>query len=284
MAAAAAAAAAHKKLMRECRLGQRDKALDLLDGQPHLLNEGWGGEQFFAARRCAVYHGMTPLMAAAARGEVGLIEALLERGAVLAAQDADGFDALTFSAWKGHIAATASLLKKLGTANSVSGSKALHFAVLEGHIDVVELLLADAADPVAAAKKSRSNGSTSRTFGWGGEMDLVDLFAFHTGPDTLKGRQGRKRLVAALETCTNPAQIELRLIEKRENNWSRRKAFVAALVGADLLPSAARRKELEDERLPSDAMIPALSGETGALVRDKVLGNLGLAERVAGFL
>ena len=89
----AQALADHKQLLEHCACARRSEALGLLDQQPGLLNLHWAGEMFKVNGRWANV-GTTALILASKSGDLGLVLALLERGANIHAQDCYNWTAL----------------------------------------------------------------------------------------------------------------------------------------------------------------------------------------------
>ena len=75
---------------------------------------------------------------------------------------------------------------------------------------------------------------------------------------------------------------------RADERWARRWVFVRVAVGHGLQPLAYRRAQLAAAALPHWARIPPLPSRTRAqvlaLLRDKVLTDLGLFKRIVGFL
>ena len=106
--------------------------------------------------------GATTLMFAAYVGAVELVEDLVQRGADLRAQDAEGFSALMYAANAGQIQIARLLIEAGADVNQVDheGSTALMFAAQHGHLNVVKQLLGAGADVSA----SRADGLAARDF------------------------------------------------------------------------------------------------------------------------
>lgn len=95
-------------------------------------------------------HGNTPLMAAAWRGELGVVEALLAAGAQRDAVNHDGNNAL----WLGCVSNRAEVVIRLAQAGvpidhaNATGATALMYAASSSKPDIVRVLLALGADPL----------------------------------------------------------------------------------------------------------------------------------------
>ena len=95
--------------------------------------------------------GMNPLMIAAIRGHLRVVEILLEKGADVSAVDDDaGFSPLHCSAAAGQVAATKVLVKAGADLEAVVSSAdgtPLHVAARTGHSEVVRVLIEAGANP-----------------------------------------------------------------------------------------------------------------------------------------
>jgi len=100
-------------------------------------------------------YGETALMAAAAKGNMEVVQLLVDRGAAV---KQSGWNALIYAAWQGHTAVVKYLLGKGADIDAVSpnGVSALMLAARGGHFETVKLLLWELADPNL---KSGSDGS-----------------------------------------------------------------------------------------------------------------------------
>lgn len=93
----------------------------------------------------------SPLAAAAANGQLGIVNFLLDHGADVNSEGKDGDvtnSALIFATQNGHVDVVKTLLSKKATAKTNSaGETPLFAAVDRGHLDIVKLLLDNGADP-----------------------------------------------------------------------------------------------------------------------------------------
>ncbi|KAI9980398.1 hypothetical protein PInf_026270 [Phytophthora infestans] len=97
----------------------------------------------------AEWRGYTPLMAAAKRGFVDIVQVLLSRGATVEAVNRDGNRALEIAARSGRAAVVRVLLENgafVDAPNRTRGYTALSTAALRGHIEVIYLLLGHGAN------------------------------------------------------------------------------------------------------------------------------------------
>lgn len=114
-----------------------------------------------------------PLHGAAARGDVGELRRLLdEEGLDVDERAEDGTTALVAAAAAGQAAAAAFLMQRHANAEAAAhnGMKAIHVAAAQGHVEVVEALVAAAADPDA-----RHRFAESTALHFAAEMDHVDV-------------------------------------------------------------------------------------------------------------
>ena len=89
------------------------------------------------------------LIQAAKDGNLPVVQALLEKGDNVNADDGHGITALMVASWNGHTEIVKSLLEKGADVNikkTDSGVTPLFIASLQGHTEVVKLLLAAKAD------------------------------------------------------------------------------------------------------------------------------------------
>jgi len=121
----------------QAQLGQTDKVLAAVKEHPDLLNKPGG------------IGGQTLLHIAAGRGNLALVQTLVERGADLELKNTwGGWTPLHSAAGAGHTAVVVYLLGR-GAKVEVPGSHSqgiLYTAAMQGHAEVVRLLLAAGAD------------------------------------------------------------------------------------------------------------------------------------------
>ncbi|CAL4898071.1 unnamed protein product [Urochloa decumbens] len=98
---------------------------------------------------CTNAHGMTPVFRAAAKGEVSVLQYLLDHGGDPAIPDALGFTPLHIAAENGHFEAIRLLLSKGVDADPLNNRLVtpLHTASTKGYDQAVKLLLERGADP-----------------------------------------------------------------------------------------------------------------------------------------
>jgi ankyrin repeat protein len=114
-------------------------------------------------------------MLAAYNGHTTVVRRLLERGADLTAQNAEGRTALMFAA-TGSFPKTVEVLLKAGADPNVTGEvegwSALMFAAAEGRPEVVRALLDHGADP----SLTDNDGDTALTFAQdNGHSEVVEV-------------------------------------------------------------------------------------------------------------
>lgn len=103
--------------------------------------------------------GCSPLLNAAAKGDVNKIKLLLDQGADVNDEAYFGYTPLMQASSKGHIEAVKMLLDKGANVNGYcsDGWTALSLAADEGHTDIVKLLLERGADIDKTIKLIQSN-------------------------------------------------------------------------------------------------------------------------------
>jgi ankyrin repeat protein len=98
------------------------------------------------------------LIAAAEKGDIATVQALLAKGVDVNAKDKDGRTALMLASWKGQVEVVKELLAKSADANAKDnyGGTALMFAAQEDHTETVQALLSKGADVNAADKEGNT--------------------------------------------------------------------------------------------------------------------------------
>eukprot|EP00397_Hematodinium_sp_SG-2012_P004308 GEMP01004319.1.p1 GENE.GEMP01004319.1~~GEMP01004319.1.p1 ORF type:complete len:1115 (+),score=261.26 GEMP01004319.1:234-3578(+) len=116
----------------------------------------------------------TPLMLAAHRGHVSVVQTLLAHGATCNMRDYEEWTALHFAAQKGHADVTMALLKAEARVDVVTNtaSTPLQMAARKGHTDVCALLVAHGA----SLGLVNSQGQTALNYAvWEGHLTCVSL-------------------------------------------------------------------------------------------------------------
>jgi ankyrin repeat protein len=140
----------------------------LVQDSPDLINA-----------RGAATAGNTPLQTAAARGQVAVVQFLLDHQADLEIRNYAGQTALLLAADAGHKSAVELLLAKgadINATNSNTGETALHLAVSRGYKAVVETLLAHKANANAPMKTGVTPLHTAISKGL---VPMVELLLAH---------------------------------------------------------------------------------------------------------
>lgn len=143
--------------------------------------------------------GATPLMVAASRGDVALVNLLLERGAEADALDKEGESALLEAARKGHRQVVRALLASGASAdvNDRFGLTSLMMAARSGDVEMIRDLLAAGADPsLVDLHEQTALVAAIRA----GEMPAFLALLDAAGGAHWRDRQGLTPLMIAAET------------------------------------------------------------------------------------
>ncbi len=120
------------------------------------------------------------LVAAADKGQVSVVEALIERGVDI---DTAGADALAMAVHSGHVQISTTLLAagvNPSTAATPSGISVLRDAAEKGNVELVRLLLESGADPLGIKQLNRPlTGAATR-----GRQSVVELLLKSGAPAT----------------------------------------------------------------------------------------------------
>jgi RNA polymerase sigma factor (sigma-70 family) len=139
------------RLFLAIRAGDQRAVGHLLSHNPDLAqaHEVWSDEEALAGG-LPLAHGQPPLVLAARRGDVSMVEFLLSWGAAVGDRCAcAGAETALWVAVRGGDRATVALLLSAGAdpdAKNATGLTALHVAAMRGRLDLAELLLAHGAD------------------------------------------------------------------------------------------------------------------------------------------
>jgi ankyrin repeat protein/thiol-disulfide isomerase/thioredoxin len=156
----------------------------------------------------------TPLILAARTGNVAIVQALLKTGADVNAQEgANGDSALMYAAVRGNIPLVRVLLdaKAQVRLKDAVGQTALHLAARNGEIEVMELLLAAGADPLA--EDSRFLGTPLHHAVIGGHADAVLWLLRHGCPVSLRDEEGSAPLPYAVIARSNNVDVIKTLLD-----------------------------------------------------------------------
>jgi len=226
------------------------------------------------------FSNWTLLMRACIEGRITLAEALLKLGARVDAEHANGWQALTFAAGRGHLDVMRLLLSKGSDPNhrrDALSVTALGRAAFRDHVDCCALLIAHGAD---------------LHLEWGDGANALENIGGayengHPGRPPLSEEEKNQRralLTAAFRAGPHPTQVKRRADE----NWARRKCFVTISVGHGYQPLAYRAAKLAAAALPPSARIPPLPARTraqrNALLLGKVLGNKPIWQIIVSFI
>jgi ankyrin repeat protein len=137
----------YKDFLRLCARPDQKGALALLDQHSDWLGKGLEGEVIVIHDKY-LWPGSTAIIAAAAGGSVGLIEALLKRGADVRKVDDDGENALMTATRYGHVGAATLLLDRApdlvesrNKSRMTPLNRAADYRYDRDHFDIVQLLV-----------------------------------------------------------------------------------------------------------------------------------------------
>jgi ankyrin repeat protein/thiol-disulfide isomerase/thioredoxin len=160
----------------------------------------------------------TPLIVAASTGNVGIVQALLKAGAdVNAKAGVNGVTALMYAALRGNIPLVRILLDAKAQLNLKDnvGRTALHFAAHDGKIEVMEMLLAAGADPLA--EDSHFLGTPLHHAAVGGHAEAVRCLLRHGCPVGLHDEDGAAPLHLAVIGHSNAVDVIQALLDAGAN-------------------------------------------------------------------
>ncbi len=159
----------------------------------------------------------SPLMAAAATGDVARVKALLSQGADVSATDEKfGSSALGWAALEGHKEIVELLLANKADVNGRNGSGGtpLFGAVVNGHTEVVEVLVAHGANVNATGY---SGGTPLETAAWKGHKGIVEVLLVHGADVNARNNDGETPLYTAV-LAGHKEIVELLLANKADAN------------------------------------------------------------------
>ena len=206
-------------------------------------------------------------------GHLELARGLLDLGAVVDARCNVRWDALMCASHYGHAAIVTLLLDRGADPCSRNDYyTALYLAAWYDHLQVCLILLNRGADLMAACV----GGSNSLT-----------CYAIHANPrpsDEIK-EQRREQLRVAWEAGPHPSQVQRRLDER----WAPRYPLMNVLTGCGFRPLAARRLQLEMDRLALGSEMPPpepldTPQKLHAHLLGQVLSNAGLVRSIVSYL
>lgn len=136
------------------------------------LVERWSGDPVLSQGHA---QNVTPVLAAAERGNAAALELLLQHGAAHNIPDSYGNTALSEAAGNGHEKVVTILLKQAGTEIDKANNDLctpLYRAVANGHKSVVQLLIKSGSD---VDKASRSGRSPALLACWSGQAECLEI-------------------------------------------------------------------------------------------------------------
>ena len=248
----------------------------------HLSDRAGRGETEAVLEACRQHQGLVLraggggsrlLHRACIGGHLELARGLLDLGAVVDAREVHGWDALMCASRVGHAAVVTLLLDRGADPCSRNDDyTALYLAAMYDHLQVCLILLNRGADLMAVC--------------YGGRTALT-LYGVNANPplsNEIK-EQRREQLRVAWEAGPHPSQVQRR----RDERWARRYPLMNVLTGNGFRPLAARRLQLEMERLALGSEMPPpepldTPQKLHAHLLGQVLSNAGLVRSIVSYL
>jgi hypothetical protein len=300
----------HKDFIRLCLKQDQEGALALLDQHSDWLDKELEWMYYLNSNGRDVHAGSTAIIAAAVGGSMGLIRALLKRGADVRKVYGDGWNALMMASRYGHLGAATLLLDRapdLVESRNNEHQTPLHLAAFNDRVEIWQLLIARGAD----LRVTDDNGDTPlNVYGNDTTKTLTHIvkqqhldqlqaaFADGSNPSQVCAcnlfSQTRPWPLAVDNPCHSPLLLSLPLIfpqvqRRRDERWARRWSFMSVLVGCGFCPLAARRLQLEMDRLALGSDMPPpepldTPQQRHAHLLGQVLSNAGLVRSIASYL
>ena len=252
--------AAFEQLLNRARSGETEAVLEACrQNQGLVLRADVGGHRL-------LHH-------ACIGGHLELARGLLDLGAVVDARDNVNWDALMRASNNGHATVVTLLLDRGADPCSRSDYwTALYLAAENDRLQVCLILLNRGADLMAV----RYGGRTALTvYGTDADPPLSNEIK----------EQRREQLLAAWEAGPHPSQVQRR----RDERWARRYPLMNVLTGCGFRPLAARRLQLEMDRLALGSEMPPpepldTPQKLHAHLLGQVLSNAGLVRSIVSYL
>ena len=206
-------------------------------------------------------------------GHLELARGLLDLGAVVDARNNYGWDALMYASRNGYPAVVTLLLDRGADPCSRNDDyTALYLAAMYDHLQVCLILLNRGADLMAVGHDGRT---------------ALTHYGFYANPrlsNEIK-EQRREQLRVAWAAGLHPSQVQRR----RDERWARRYPLMNVLTGNGFRPLAARRLQLEMERLALGSEMPPpepldTPQKLHAHLLGQVLSNAGLVRSIVSYL
>ncbi len=213
------------------------------------------------------------LMIGAWEGKIELMRLFISRGADINQVNANGETALTLAAWRGNQAAARWLVERGARVNAPARQwSPLHYAVLAGHAEVADYLIAEGADINALS----TNGSSVLMMAvYEGRQalaqKLIDLGADRRpkndwGDGALEWAMRNNNLELA-RRLTEPAEFAAALNEPREK-WGKPSGSLA--MSEALQDLLTMRATLQERGMATTAIDQRIAAERARIVRARL--------------
>lgn len=169
------------------------------------------------------------LQKSAAKGDIGTVKAMLNKGTDLHARNLGGHTALMSAAWRGQTTMVQTLLENGAEVNArqtYSGATALSYAALKGHTAVVQMLLENGADVNA------DGGTALMVAANADHTAVVEVLLRNGAKVNARDANGRTALMAAARAGHN-ATVQALLEKGAEVNTKDERGRTALIDAAE---------------------------------------------------